>query len=404
MHKVTTIQLFKNIKALIEQSKRELYYVANITLVETYYHVGRLIVEYEQQGSNRAVYAKETLKKLSDKLTDALGKGYSVDNLENMRKFYLVYKNEYSQYVLKNRSTSNALLESASIISETLSRKSAINKKSETLSRKSVVDKKSETLSRKSVIDKKSETLSRKLHLSPFKLTWSHYVFLANIDDEPERRFYEIEASGGVWSFRELKRQYNAALYQRLALSRNKKKVRELSIKGQVITTPADIIKDPTILEFIGFPEKDVYTESDLENAIISKLADFLKEMGKGFLFVERQKRIRIDDDDYRVDLVFYHRILQCFVLLDLKIGTLQHKDVGQMQLYVNYFDADVKAPTENKTIGIILCRNKKESTIKYTLGKDNAQIFAAKYKMYFPEKQLLKIIKENTAASQDKT
>jgi predicted nuclease of restriction endonuclease-like (RecB) superfamily len=370
MKKPTTIQLFKNIKALIEQSRREMYHVANITLVETYFHVGRLIVEHEQQGSSRAEYAKETLKKLSDKLTEALGKGFSVDNLQNMRKFYIVYKDDYNKYVLKNE-------------------------KSETVSRK-LKTKKYETLSRKLEFFQKYETVSHKLILSPFKLTWSHYTFLTNVEDGKERMFYEIEAASENWSLRELKRQYDSALYQRLALSRNKKKVKELSKKGHVIEKPADIIKDPYILEFLNLPVKEAYSESDLESAIIDKLEYFLKELGKGFLFVERQKRLRIDGEDYPIDLVFYNRLLRCFVVIDLKIGTLQHKDLGQLQMYVNYFDEEIKSAEENKTIGIILCRNKKESTIKYTLGKDNKQIFASKYRIYFPEKQLLKIVKEN--------
>jgi predicted nuclease of restriction endonuclease-like (RecB) superfamily len=219
------------------------------------------------------------------------------------------------------------------------------------------------------------------------------------IEKSVERKFYELEAASENWSKRELQRQYDSALFERLALSRDKKKVRELSKKGHVIEKPADVIKDPYILEFLDLPQKDAYSENDLETAIIDKLEHFLMEMGKGFLFVERQKRIRLDGDDYLVDLVFYHRILRCFVLIDLKIGTLQHKDLGQLQMYVNYYDEELKAPEENKTIGIILCRNKKESTIKYTLGKNNKQIFASKYKIYFPEKQLLKIVRENINA-----
>jgi predicted nuclease of restriction endonuclease-like (RecB) superfamily len=362
MSKPTTIQLFKNIKTLIEQSRRDLYHVANITLVETYFHVGRMIVEYEQQGSSRAAYAKQTLKKLSEKLTVVLGKGFSTDNLENMRKLYLAYKDEYNKFIAVPAS------------------------------RKPVNTKKSETPSRILQRSSKSETLSRK---SLFVLNWSHYLVLLNIEDTNERKFYEIESVQEQWSVRELKRNYESALYQRLALSRNKKKVKELSNKGHVIAKPADVIKDPYILEFLDLPQKDTYSENDLELAIIDKLEHFLQELGKGFLFVERQKRIRLDGDDYRIDLVFYHRILRCFVLIDLKIGTLQHKDLGQMQMYVNYFDEEIKAAEENKTIGIILCRNKKESTIKYTLGKDNRQIFASKYKIYFPEKQLLKIVNE---------
>ncbi len=357
MTKITTIQLFKNIQKLVQQSRQELYVVANTTLTETYFHVGKSIVEYEQQGSSKAVYAKETLLNLSAKLTNTLGKGFSVDNLENMRKFYVLYKEAYLKHITRNT--------------------------------------KSETVSRKSSSIVKSETLSRKLSLSPFKLSWSHYIFLCNIENALERKFYELEAITENWSLRNLKRQYESALFERLALSRNKAKVRELSRRGHVIATASDVVKDPYILEFLNFQEKDFYSENDLEKAIINKLEHFLLELGKGFLFVEKQKRIKMDGDDYKIDLVFYHRMLRCFVLIDLKIGTLKHQDLGQIQMYVNYFDEEIKAEEENKTIGIILCKNKKESTIRYTLGKGNKQIFASKYKMYFPEKQILKLINE---------
>jgi len=355
--KITTIQLFKNIKALVERSKQDLFVVVNTTLTETYFHIGRLIVEYEQQGSNRAVYAKETLINLSAKLTKALGKGFSVDNLENMRKFYVVYKDDYLRHISKRQI--------------------------------------SEPVARKSDALQKSEPLARKLGLSPFKLSWTHYVMLLKIENSIERKFYEIEATSENWSKRELLRQYDSGLFERLALSRNKAKVKELSKKGQIIITPSDAIKDPYILEFLDLQEQEYYSESDLEKAIINKLEHFLLELGKGFLFVDRQKRIKIDGDDYKIDLVFYHRILRCFVLIDLKIGTLKHQDLGQLQMYVNYYDEEIKSEEENKTIGIILCKNKKESTIKYTLGKNNKQIFASKYKMFFPEKQILQLIRE---------
>ncbi len=356
MTRITTIQLFKQIQKLVQQSRLELYVVANTTLTETYFHVGKSIVEFEQQGSNKAIYAKETLINLSAKLTKALGKGFSVDNLENMRKFYVLYKEVYLKHITKNT-------------------------KSETVSRKSS----------KQI----SETLSRKLSLSPFRLSWSHYIFLCNVENTLERKFYELEAISENWSLRNLKRQYDSALFERLALSRNKTKVRELSRKGHVIATASEAVKDPYILEFLNLQEQDFYSENDLEKAIINKLEHFLLELGKGFLFVEKQKRIKMDGDDYKIDLVFYHRILRCFVLIDLKIGTLKHQDLGQIQMYVNYFDEEIKTEEENKTIGTILCKNKKESTIRYTLGKGNKQIFASKYKMYFPEKQILKLINE---------
>jgi predicted nuclease of restriction endonuclease-like (RecB) superfamily len=336
--------LFKNIKALIEVSRREIVQTINIKMVETYFQVGRLIIEFEQEGKSRAKYAANTLKDLSAKLTIEFGKGFSIDNLENMRKFYTAYKN-----------------------SETLSRKSSLKNSSN-----------------------KSETLSRN-----FKLSWSHYLLLLRIENKTERSFYEIEAINENWSVRELKRQYDSALYERLVLSRNKKKIKELGTKGQVIKTAADAVKDPYILEFLNLQEKTFYSESDLETALITKLEAFLKELGKGFLFVSRQYRISFDEEHYYIDLVFYHRILRCFVLIDLKIGELKHKDIGQMQMYVNYFDDEIKESNENKTIGIILCRNKKESIVKYTLPKNNNQIFASKYKIYLPEKSELKLLME---------
>lgn len=350
--------LFSGIKNLVQQSKEELYKVINTTLVETYYHIGRLIVEFEQQGSARASYASGILKSISLKLTKEFGKGFSIDNLENMRRFYNEYKSVYTVFL------------EAQLKSETVSRKLA--------KAKSVISK-SETLSRKSV----------------FTLSWSHYLLLMKIGDLNERNFYTVEANNEGWSVRELQRQFDSALYERLVLSRNKKKVKELSKKGQVIVTPADIIKDPYILDFLELKEQDAYSENDLESAIISKLQDFLKELGKGFLFVDRQKRIRIDNEDYYVDLVFYHRTLRCFVLIDLKIGSLKHQDLGQLQMYVNYYDQEIKSDEENKTIGIILCKSKKENIIRYTLGNENTQIFASKYKMFFPEKQVLKLLQQ---------
>ncbi len=246
----TTIQLFKNIKTLVEQSKRELYIIANTALTETYFHVGRLIVEHEQQGSNRAVYAKEILINLSTKLTTSLGKGFSVDNLENMRKFYIVYKEDYLKHITKNQ------------ISEPLVRKLKKGTKSE------AVPRKSETVV-------KSEPLVRKLELSPFKLAWVHYLLLMRIENKIERKFYEIESIAENWSKRELQRQYESALFERLALSRDKAKVKELGKKGQVIQKPSDAVKDPYILEFLDLHEKDFYSENDFEQAIINKLQGF---------------------------------------------------------------------------------------------------------------------------------
>ena len=229
-----------------------------------------------------------------------------------------------------------------------------------------------------------------------FNLSWSHYLKLMRIDDENERRFYEIETYKNDWSLRELQRQYDSALYTRLALSRDKKKVIELSEKGLIIEKPKDAIKDPYVLEFIGLPERPSYTESDLEQKLIDKLEHFLLELGTGFTFVARQKRITFDEKHFRIDLVFYNRILKCFILIDLKIGELKHQDIGQMQMYVNYYDREIKLKDENQTIGLILCQNKSEAVVEYTLPENNEQIFASKYQTVLPSKERLKQLIEN--------
>ncbi len=238
---------------------------------------------------------------------------------------------------------------------------------------------------------KKSQTV-----FDQFKLSWSHYLKLISIDDEQERKFYEIESEKNNWSVRELQRQFDSALYTRLSLSRNKKKVLELSKKGQLIKEPQDVIKDPYILEFVGLDEKESYSETELETAIINKLEDFLLELGKGFTFVARQQRISFNDKHFYCDLVFYNRILKSFVLIDLKIGELKHQDIGQMQMYVNYYDRNVRLPEENKTIGIILCRDKNEAVVEYTLPENSKNIFTSKYQTVLPNKKQLQKLLQN--------
>jgi predicted nuclease of restriction endonuclease-like (RecB) superfamily len=226
-----------------------------------------------------------------------------------------------------------------------------------------------------------------------FTLSWSHYLKLMRIDNKEERKFYEIEAFQNNWGLKELQRQFDSALYERLVLSRDKQKIKELSEKGHILEKPKDSLKDPYILEFIGLPKDERY---ELEQKIIDKLEHFLLELGKGFTFVGRQVRFTFDDDEhYHVDLVFYNRILQCFVLLDLKIGKLTHQDLGQMQMYVNYYDRFVKLDNENKTIGIILCKDKNDTLVEITLPQNNEQIFASKYQTVMPSKKELKKIIE---------
>ena len=226
-------------------------------------------------------------------------------------------------------------------------------------------------------------------------LSWTHYIRLIRISDPDERSFYEIEAAENNWSVRELNRQFDSALFQRLALSRDKDAVKQLATKGQIVEKPQDILKDPYVLEFTGLPELPQYSESKLEQRLIDELQSFLLESGKGFSFVGRQQRITIDEDHYFVDLVFYNRFLRSFVLVDLKIGQLKHQDLGQMQMYVHYYDRFVKLPDENKTIGIILCRDKKEALVEITLPDETNPIFASKYQTVLPNKEELKALIE---------
>jgi len=238
------------------------------------------------------------------------------------------------------------------------------------------------------LVYRKAQTLS-----AQFNLSWSHYLKLMRMEDAPERRFYEIEADKNNWSVRELQRQYDTALYTRLSLSRDKHGIKDLSIKGLIVTKPKDAIKDPYILEFLGLPELAVYSENELEEEIINKLEHFLLELGNGFTFVARQKRITFEDKHFYIDLVFYNRILKCFVLVDLKIGELKHQDIGQIQMYVNYYDREIRLSDENKTIGLILSQNKSEAVVKYTLPEDNKQIFTSKYKTVLPSKKELQAL-----------
>ena len=242
-----------------------------------------------------------------------------------------------------------------------------------------------------SVKSEKGQTVS-----DEFKLSWSHYLILMRIDNLDERSFYEKEAVSNNWSLRELKRQFNSALFERLVLSRDKKGVKQLAEKGQIVETPQDSLKDPYVLEFVGLKENSEYSETDLEQKLIDKIEHFLLELGKGFAFIGRQVRFTFEEDHFRIDLVFYNRLLRCFVLIDLKIGQLTHQDLGQMQMYVNYYDRYVKLPEENKTIGIILCRYKNDALVEITLPENNEQIFASKYLTVLPSKEELKRLIEN--------
>lgn len=320
---------FNKVADLLKEARKSVVQAINKTMVLTYFEIGRMIIEEEQNGNERAEYGKRIIKELSEKLKSEFGKGFSQRNLEQMRQFYMIYS--------------------------------------------------------------KTQTVS-----ADFNLSWSHYLKLMRIDNEDERKYYEIEAFSNNWSLRELQRQFDSALYERLVLSRNKKSIKELSEKGQVIENPRDTIKDPYVLEFIGLPENSKYSETELEQKIIDKLEHFLLELGKGYAFIGRQVRFTFDEKHFRVDLVFYNRFLQCFVLVDLKIGEINHQDLGQMQMYVNYYDRFVKLDTENKTIGIVLCKDKNDTIVEITLPENNEQIFASKYQTVLPSKKELQQLIEN--------
>ena len=229
------------------------------------------------------------------------------------------------------------------------------------------------------------------VHALRAELTWTHYRLLLEVEKPEARGFYLAEAAENRWSTRELERQINSLLYERLAMSKNKDRVLELSTKGLVVAEPKDVIKDPYVLEFLGLKENRDYLESDVEQALIDKLQDFLLELGKGFSFVARQRRITVEGDHYYVDLVFYNYVLKCFVLIDLKVGKLDHGDIGQMDFYVRYFEREVRLPEDSPTIGLILCAEKNEAMARYTLLKESRGIFASKYKLYLPTEEELK-------------
>ena len=331
-------EFLNKVSLLIEEAKKNVKTTVNIAMVYTYFEIGRMIIEEEQNGDNRAEYGKYIIRNLSSFLTELYGKGYSISNLKNFRQFYLIYSNDsigqtmFSQF--KNYPAT--------------------------------------------VTERK------------FYLSWSHYLKLMRISNIEERHFYEIEAVKNDWSLSELKRQYDSSLYERLSLSKNKDEIMLLSQQGQIIEKPADAIKDPYVLESLQLPELPVYSETELENKIIDHLQQFLLELSKGYTFVGRQVRLTFDEEHFKVDLVFFNRILKCFVLIDLKIGELKHQDIGQMQMYVNYYDRKVKLDDENNTIGIILCKDKKQSIVEMTLPENNNQIFASKYQTVLPSKEEL--------------
>ena len=318
------IDVYTNIKRLMEQARYDVAKKVNNILVKTYWEIGRIIIVDEQGHADRAEYGKRLIADLSKKLTKEYGKGFSKSNLFYMRSFYLTYP-----------------------IFQTLSG----------------------------------------------KLTWSHYLELLSIEDNDKRSFYEKETENANWSVRELKRQINTSLFERLLLSSgddNKKKLLDLALKGNEITDPIDVIKDPYVFEFLGIPDEKPIMESDLEKALITHIENFLLELGKGFMYVGSQQRITLGNIHYYVDMVFYNKILRSYVLIELKTAKLMPEAVGQLNMYLNYYKAEVNDEMDNEPIGIILCASKDSIQAEYALGNLSNQIFASKYTLYIPDKEQL--------------
>lgn len=327
---------------LIDRARNTAIREVNLVQLLTYYTLGKWIVEVQQGGSGRAKYGKRVLETLSDALNHVFGKGYSVSTLTNIRKFYEIYKNRISAPLVTDFSEPNP----------------------------------------QPLVTKFGNDV-------PFRLSWTHYLILMRIQNEDERDFYEQLAIQENWGKRELSRQYGSSLYEQMLIGKGKQQILRLSKKGRLAEKPADLVKDPYILEFLGIPEQTDFSETELESRLIDHLQEFLLELGTGFAFVARQKRFTFEEDHFRVDLVFYNRLLQCFVLFDLKTEKLKHQDLGQMQMYVNYYDRYEKTDFENPTIGILLCPQKNDAVVELTLP-ENSNIFASQYQLYLPDKKLL--------------
>jgi predicted nuclease of restriction endonuclease-like (RecB) superfamily len=358
----TTFQVTQD--ALLRHSAR----AVDSALVVRNWLFGWYLVEFENASASRAdLYGKELINKLAKRLKEKGLQGISPTNLRKFREFFQAYP----EIQRATSVTSLALLGSPSFLQDSAS-----------------TEKIQQTLSVESFQSMRQAAFTQ--IASSLPLGWSHYVELLTLEDPSERSFYEIEAASNQWSVRELQRQIASSLYHRLALSRDTNEIHRLAVEGQVVEKAADLIKNPIVLEFLGLQDRPHYSEDELESAIINQLESFLLELGKGFLFEARQKRFTFDNDHFRVDLVFYNRLLRCYVLVDLKRDKLTHQDLGQMQMYVNYFDRHVKLSEELPTIGILLCHRKNDALVELTLPP-NANIFASKYQLYLPSKEELK-------------
>ena len=338
-------------------------------MITAYWNIGKEIVEEEQRGKRRADYGRALLERLSLGLKKEFGKGYSVQNLRRIRQFYLVYKDRGQ------------------------------GKRSSLMSESCSEGQKGKILN---TPGRDSSTCAFDAFLPG--LSWTHYQILMRIEDAMKRMFYEVECAKARWSVRELERQISSLLFERLARSRDKKGVMALAQKGYDVFEPEDLIKDPYVLEFTGLPEASVWQESDLEQALINRLQNFLLELGKDLFFVSRQKRITLDGDHFYIDLVFYHRILRCFLLIDLKVGKLTQADIGQMLMYTGYYESEEQFKDENPPIGLILCTDRNDAVVRYTLSHSAQKVFASRYQLHLPSEEELsyELIRERTDIERD--
>lgn len=351
--------LYGRIREILESARANVARSVNTTQVAANWLIGREIVEEEQKGKRRASYGEALLLGLSKRLTADFGCGYSVHTLKFIRQFYVEYPR------LADRNEIGYALRSQSGISN---------------------------IPAKGEIGYALRSQSWRPGQLHSNLSWTHYRTLLRVEKAQARSFYEIEAIKNNWSAREMERQINSLLYERLALSRDKKGLMRLAIKGHKVKCPADVFKDPVVMEFLGLPESPKLVETDLEQALIDNLRTFLLEMGKGFAFVARQERLTLDGDHFYIDLVFYHAVLKCYVIIDLKTGKLTHQDLGQLQLYVNYYDRERRIRGDNPTLGLILCADKNDAVVRYTLGADQQKtIFASRYKLHLPSEAELR-------------
>lgn len=350
--------LFHRVVAILEQARSRVVRSVNTEMVLAYWHIGREIVQVVQAGDPRAEYGQGVLTELSARLHERYGKGFSVTNLRYFRLFYQVYSSRIPEIRHEARD-------------ESVGGQKPVKKHHKTCD----------------VLDDLSLAIEHADRMRGFAsgLSWSHYRTLTRIENEAERLFYEIEAEKEGWSVPHLERQISTMLFARLLKSRDKAGVLTLATRGQVLEKPVDALKDPYVLDFLDLPDGERLHESDMEAAIIGQLQAFLLELGKGFAFVARQKRLAYEDEYFYIDLVFYHTILKCYLLVDLKIGRLTHQDIGQMDSYVRLFDDQFTIEGDNPTIGLILCAEKNEAVAKYSVLAEGQQIFAARYVKYLP-------------------